>query len=158
MRSRNLVRTAGIAVSMAVATAVSAQDIVKVGMVMPLTGPLAAAGQQVVAGARLYMKQKGETVAGRKIELIVKDDASSGETGKRLIQELIVNEKIDVIGGGLTADLLPSASLLTEAQSLRSSCFQVRPPSWRNRHSSSGRVARSPNPPRSWRTGRSRAA
>jgi branched-chain amino acid transport system substrate-binding protein len=116
MRSRNLVRTAGIAVSMAVATAVSAQDIVKVGMVMPLTGALAAAGQQVVAGARLYMKQKGETVAGRKIELIVKDDASSGETGKRLIQELIVNEKIDVIGGGLTADLLPSASLLTEAQ------------------------------------------
>jgi branched-chain amino acid transport system substrate-binding protein len=116
MLSRNLVRTAGIAVSMAVATAASAQDVVKVGMVMPMTGALAAAGQQVIAGARLYMKQHGDMVAGRKVELIVRDDASSGETGKRLIQELIVNEKIDVIGGGLTADLLPSASLLTEAQ------------------------------------------
>jgi Periplasmic binding protein len=40
----------------------------------------------------------------------------SGENGKRLIQELIVNEKVDVIGGGPTADLLPSAPLLTEAQ------------------------------------------
>jgi branched-chain amino acid transport system substrate-binding protein len=116
MLSRNLVWTAGIAVSMAAATAASAQDLVKVGMVMPMTGVLAAAGQQVIAGARLYMKQHGDMVAGRKVELIVRDDASSGETGKRLIQELIVNEKIDVIGGGPTADLLPSASLLTEAQ------------------------------------------
>ena len=85
-------------------------------MVMPMTGALAAAGQQVLAGARLYMKQHGETVAGKKIELIVKDDASSGETGKRLIQELIVNDKVDVIGGGLTADLMPSAPLFTETK------------------------------------------
>ena len=46
----------------------------------------------------------------------MRDDASSGETGKRLIQELIVNDKVDVIGGGLTADLMPSAALITEAQ------------------------------------------
>ena len=91
-------------------------DAVKIGMVMPMTGPLAAAGQQVLAGARLYIKQHGDTVAGKQIELVVRDDASSGETGKRLIQELIVNDKVDVIGGGLTADLLPSAPLLTEAQ------------------------------------------
>ena len=94
----------------------SAQNIVKVGMVMPMTGALAAAGRQVVAGARLYMKQHGDMVAGRQIELVVKDDASSAETGKRLLQELIVNEKVDIIGGGLTADLLASASLITEAQ------------------------------------------
>jgi branched-chain amino acid transport system substrate-binding protein len=85
-------------------------------MVMPMTGPLAAAGQQVIAGARLYIKQHGDRVAGKQIELIVRDDASSGETGKRLIQELVVNDKVDVIGGGLTADLIPSAPLLTEAQ------------------------------------------
>ncbi len=100
----------------AAASGASAQNAVKIGMVMPMTGMLAGAGQQVVAGARLYIKQHGATVAGRQIELIVKDDASSGENGKRLIQELIVSEKIDVIGGGLTADLLPSAPLLTEAQ------------------------------------------
>jgi branched-chain amino acid transport system substrate-binding protein len=100
----------------ATASSSNAQNAVKIGMVMPLTGTLASAGQQVIAGTRLYIKQHGDTVAGRQIELIVKDDASSGETGKRLIQELIVNEKVDVIGGGLTADLLPSAPLLTEAQ------------------------------------------
>jgi branched-chain amino acid transport system substrate-binding protein len=104
------------AISIATAASAAAQGTVKVGMVMPMTGPLAAAGQQVIAGARLYIKQHGDRVAGKQIELIVRDDASSGETGKRLIQELVVNDKVDVIGGGLTADLIPSAPLLTEAQ------------------------------------------
>jgi branched-chain amino acid transport system substrate-binding protein len=117
MSKPSLFRAAAIFVlSTAAAGSAGAQDAVKIGMVMPLTGPLAAAGQQVLAGARLYMKQHGETVAGKKIELIVRDDASSGETGKRLIQELIINDKVDVIGGGLTADLFASASLITEAQ------------------------------------------
>jgi branched-chain amino acid transport system substrate-binding protein len=62
------------------------------------------------------MRQHGDIVAGRQIELVVKDGASSAETGKRLLQELIVNEKVDIIGGGLTADLLAGASLITEAQ------------------------------------------
>ena len=108
--------TAVVAISIATVASATAQGTVKVGMVMPMTGPLAAAGQQVIAGARLYIKQHGDRVAGKQIELIVRDDASSGETGKRLIQELVVNDKVDVIGGGLTADLIPSAPLLTEAQ------------------------------------------
>jgi branched-chain amino acid transport system substrate-binding protein len=95
---------------------VCAQDIIKLGMVMPLTGPLATAGQQVLAGARLYIRQHGDTVAGKRIELIVRDDASSAENGKRLIQEAIVNDKVDIVGGGLTADLLGSAMLITEAK------------------------------------------
>jgi branched-chain amino acid transport system substrate-binding protein len=105
-----------VAISIATVASAAAQSTVKVGMVIPMTGPLAAAGQQVIAGARLYIKQHGDRVAGKQIELIVRDDASSGETGKRLIQELVVNDKVDVIGGGLTADLIPSAPLLTEAQ------------------------------------------
>jgi len=108
--------TAVVAISIATVASATAQGTVKVGMVMPMTGPLAAAGQQVIAGARLYIKQHGDRVAGKQIELIVRDDASSGETGKRLIQELVVNDKVDVIGGGPTADLIPSAPLLTEAQ------------------------------------------
>lgn len=104
------------AISIATLASAAGQGTVKVGMVMPMTGPLAAAGQQVIAGARLYIKQHGDRVAGKQIELIVRDDASSGETGKRLIQELVVNDRVDVIGGGLTADLIPSAPLLTETQ------------------------------------------
>jgi len=116
MSKRSLFRAAVFVVSTAAAGSAGAQDTVKVGMVMPMTGPLAAAGQQVLAGARLYMKQHGDIVAGKKIELMVRDDASSGETGKRLIQELIVNDKVDVIGGGPTADLLPSAGIITETR------------------------------------------
>jgi branched-chain amino acid transport system substrate-binding protein len=117
MLSRCIVRTAVIlGVAAFAVDSAGAQSTVKVGMVMPMTGALATAGQQVVAGARLYIKQHGDKVAGKQIELIVKDGASSAETGKRLVQELIVNDKVDIIGGGLTAELLPSASLFTEAR------------------------------------------
>src|SRR5215470_861894 len=93
-----------------------AQDTIKVGMVMPMTGVLGAAGQQVVAGARFYMQQHGDTVAGRKIELIVKDDGTVPDVGRRLTQELIANDKIDLLAGGLTADLLASAALINETK------------------------------------------
>src|SRR3978361_2380856 len=105
MLKRSFFGAASLVLSIALMGGASAQGTVKIGMVMPLTGPLASAGQQVLAGARLYVKQHGDAVAGKKIELIVKDGASSGETGKRLIQELIVNDKVDFIGGGVTADL-----------------------------------------------------
>jgi len=116
MPRKCLLGAAVVAISIATVASAAGQGTVKVGMVMPMTGPLAAAGQQVIAGARLYIKQHGDRVAGKQVELIVRDDASSGETGKRLIQELVVNDKVDVIGGGPTADLIPSAALLTEAQ------------------------------------------
>jgi branched-chain amino acid transport system substrate-binding protein len=109
-----LVMPLGIAVAMTGGTA--AQDTVKIGMVMPLTGTLASAGKQVVAGARLYMSQHGNVVASKQIELVVKDGTSSFEVGKRLIQESIINDKADIIAGGLTGDLLASASLITEAK------------------------------------------
>jgi branched-chain amino acid transport system substrate-binding protein len=116
MPRKYVLSAAVLAASIAVPGAAGAQGTVKIGMVMPMTGPLAAAGQQVIAGARLYIKQHGDAVAGKRIELIVRDDASSGETGKRMIQELVVNDKVDIIGGSLTADLMASAPLLTEAQ------------------------------------------
>jgi branched-chain amino acid transport system substrate-binding protein len=98
------------------AQGVAAQDTVKVGMVMPLTGTLADAGKQVVAGARLYMSQHGDTVAGKRIEVVVKDDTSSAETAKRLIQEAIINDRIDVLAGGPTAGLMAAAPVITEAK------------------------------------------
>src|SRR5690242_9436820 len=91
-------------------------DTVRVTLVMPMTGALAAAGQQVVAGARLYLAQNGDSVAGKKIELVVKDDGSSFEVGRRLIQQAIVNEKTDVIGGGLTGTLMAAAPVISEAK------------------------------------------
>jgi branched-chain amino acid transport system substrate-binding protein len=117
MLNKRIIRTIlAFSLGSGMAGAAFAQDTVKLGMVMPLTGALATAGQQVIAGARLYISQHGDVVAGKRIELLVKDDASSADTGKRLIQESIVNDKVDIIGGGLTADLLASAALITEAK------------------------------------------
>lgn len=107
---------ASVAIAIATAGGAAAQSTVKVGMVMPLTGTLADAGKQVVAGARLYMAEHGVTVAGKRVELIVKDDASSYETGKRLIQEAIVNDKVNIIAGGTSGDLFAAAPVITAAK------------------------------------------
>ena len=94
----------------------AAQETVKIGIIMPMTGGLAAIGKQVVGAARLYMQQNGDTVAGKKIQLIVKDDAGVPDNSKRLAQEMIVNDKVSVIGAGLTPSALSIAPLATEAK------------------------------------------
>jgi len=94
----------------------SAQETVKVGLVQSMTGPFNTVGKAAVNGARLYMQQHGDTVAGKKIELIVKDDGSVPDVGKRLAQELIVNDKIAILGAGITPSALTVAPLATEAK------------------------------------------
>src|SRR5262252_84224 len=83
----------------ALITAGSAQEVVKVGLILPMTGPQASTGKQIAAAARLYLEQMGAIVAGKKIELILKDDGAVPETTKRVAQELIVNEKVKFIAG-----------------------------------------------------------
>ena len=94
-----------------------AQETVKVGLLVPLSGPFTPTGKQMVAGAKLYMQQNGDTVAGKKIELIVKDDGGNPDNTKRLAQELIVNDKVSVLAGfALTPGALAVAPLATEAK------------------------------------------
>ena len=106
----------GVAAAAATPRIAKAQNVVRVGMVMPLTGTLADAGKQVVAGARLYMDRHGDSAAGTRIELTVRDDASSFDVGKRLIQEAIVDGKVNIIAGGTTGDLFAGAPIITEAK------------------------------------------
>jgi branched-chain amino acid transport system substrate-binding protein len=94
----------------------AAQDTIKIGLVMPMTGILGPVGKQAVAGARLYMAQHGDTVAGRKIELIVRDDASLPDNSKRITQELLVSDKVAILGGGLTPNVLAIAPLVNESK------------------------------------------
>src|SRR6202790_4506764 len=70
-----------------------AQGTVKIGLVLPMTGGQASTGKQIDNAVKLYMQQKGDTVAGKKIEIILKDDAAVPDNTKRLAQELIVNDK-----------------------------------------------------------------
>ena len=106
-----------------------AEDTVKVGLLVPLSGPFTPTGKQMVAGAKLYMQQNGDTVAGKKIELIVKDDGGNPDNTKRLAQELIVNDKVSVLAGfALTPGALAVAPLATEAKVLEISMLAAAAP------------------------------
>jgi branched-chain amino acid transport system substrate-binding protein len=93
-----------------------AEEVVKVGIVMPTTGTFAAAGRQVLAGIRQFAQQHCDTVAGKKIQLIVRDDASIPDLSKRIAQELIVADHVSVIGAGPTPNALAIAPLSREAR------------------------------------------
>jgi branched-chain amino acid transport system substrate-binding protein len=95
----------------------SAADTVKIGLIVPMTGGQASTGKQLDNAVRLYIQQHGDVVAGKKIEIILKDDAANPENTKRLTQELIVNEKVDIIAGfGITPAALAAAPLATQAK------------------------------------------
>ena len=88
----------------------SAQEGLKVGLILPMTGPFASTGRQIQAAARLYIQQHGDAIAGKKIQLIVKDDGGVADVTKRLAQELITHEKVSVLAGfGLTPLALATA-------------------------------------------------
>jgi branched-chain amino acid transport system substrate-binding protein len=96
---------------------VAAQEVVKIGLIIPLTGPFTTTGKQLEAAARLYMQQNGTTVAGKKIELVVRDDAGRAENTARIAGELIQNDKVSFIAGfGLTPLAMASAPIATNAK------------------------------------------
>ncbi len=98
-------------------TGALAQEAIKIGLILPLTGPFTPTGRQIEAGARLYMQQHGDTVAGRKLQLIVKDDGNVADATKRIAQELIANDKIAILAGfGLTPLALAAAPLSAQAK------------------------------------------
>jgi branched-chain amino acid transport system substrate-binding protein len=106
-----------LALGALVAVAANAQDSVKVGLILPMTGPQASTGKQIDAAVKLYMQQKGATVAGKKIEVLVKDDGAVPDNTRRLAQELIVNDKVAVVAGfGVTPAALAVAPLATQAK------------------------------------------
>ena len=99
------------------ASGASAQESVKIGLILPMTGPFTSTGKQIDAAVRLYMQENGATVAGKKVEVILKDDTGNADTTKRLAQELIVNEKVAFLAGfGLTPLALATAPLSTQAK------------------------------------------
>ncbi|HEY4999797.1 MAG TPA: ABC transporter substrate-binding protein, partial [Usitatibacter sp.] len=110
--------SAAAAVAASLPRAARAADPVRIGLVIPLTGPFASTGRQIEAAVRLYMQRNGDTVAGQKVELLVRDDTGlAPETTKRLSQELITRDKVSFLAGfGLTPLALATAPLATEAK------------------------------------------
>lgn len=118
MRRRGFIQAAGAAaITLALSGAASAQEMVKVGLILPMTGSFASTGRQIEAAAKLYMQQNGDMVAGKKVQLVLKDDTGVADVTKRLAQELIVNDKVAVLAGfGLTPLALAVAPLATQAK------------------------------------------
>jgi branched-chain amino acid transport system substrate-binding protein len=94
-----------------------AEDAVKIGLILPMTGGQASTGKQIDNAIKLYMKQHGDTVAGKKIEIVLKDDGAVPDKTKTAAQELIVNDKVNFIAGfGVTPAALAAAPLATQAK------------------------------------------
>jgi branched-chain amino acid transport system substrate-binding protein len=115
MLRRYLSVAVGIAAGALVSTGAVAQDI-KIGLVLPLTGGLSAVGKQVQAGVKLYVDKNGSSIGGKKVDLIIKDDGGVPDNSKRLAQELIVNDKVAVIGSGLTPSAMAIGPLSTQGK------------------------------------------
>src|SRR5580698_11005405 len=99
------------------AGAALAQDSVKIGFILPMTGQQQSTGKQISAGIKLFMAQQGDTVAGKKVELIIKDDGAIPDNTKRIAQDLIVNDKVSFLAGfGITPAAMAVAPLSVEAK------------------------------------------
>jgi len=117
LRRQIVTGAVAIAIATFAAGGVAAQDTVKIGLILPMTGPFTSTGKQIVAAIRLYMQQNGSTVAGKKIDLVVRDDAAIPDNTKRIAQELIANDKVNFLAGfGITPTALAVAPLATQAK------------------------------------------
>jgi branched-chain amino acid transport system substrate-binding protein len=98
----------------------NAQGTVKIGVIAAFSGQFADTAAQIDNGIKLYMKQHGDTVAGKKIEIIRKDTGGPNpDVAKRLAQELIVRDKVDILAGfTLTPEALGAAGAAEEAKKL----------------------------------------
>jgi branched-chain amino acid transport system substrate-binding protein len=110
---------AGLALAAALAAggAHAQSDSIKIGVLLPMTGQQASTGKQIDAAIKLWMAQTGGKVAGRKVEVIVKDDAGVPDTTRRLAQELVVNDKVVALGGfGITPAAMATAPIATQSK------------------------------------------
>jgi branched-chain amino acid transport system substrate-binding protein len=117
MLKRIIVAAMGLLVGALPASVARAQQTVKIGLIVSMTGQQASTGKQVKAGVDLYLKEHGDTVAGEKIDVLLRDSSSIPDNTRRLAQDLVTNEKVDVIAGfEITPAALSAAPIATEAK------------------------------------------
>jgi branched-chain amino acid transport system substrate-binding protein len=99
-------------------TTARAEETIKVGIIAAFSGPFADYGKQMDAGIKAFMKLNGDRVAGKRVEIILKDTTGPApEVAKRLAQELVVRERVDFLAGfGLTPEALAVAEIATQAK------------------------------------------
>jgi branched-chain amino acid transport system substrate-binding protein len=131
-----IVGLTGAAALLAAASVANAQGTVKIGLIMPYSGQFADTATQMDNAIKLYVKQHGDTVAGKKIEFIRKDTGGiAPDVAKRLAQELITRDKVDIIGGLIltpntlaVADVSASAKTFTVIMNAATSIITTKSP------------------------------
>ena len=115
---RILVTLCSLVATLFLASVVHAQGAIKIGLIMPYSGQFADTATQMDNAIKLYVKQKGDSVAGRKIEFIRKDTGGiAPDVAKRLAQELVVRDKVDILAGFvLTPNAMAAGDVSTEAK------------------------------------------
>ncbi len=107
----------GIAAASTALSAHAQSDTVKIGVILPMTGPSASTGRQIDAAIKLWVAQNGGKAGGKKVEVLVKDDAGVADTTRRLAQELVVNDKVVALAGfGLTPLALATSPIATQSK------------------------------------------
>jgi len=92
--------------------------VIRIGITLPLSGTYASEGVQYQNGIRLFQSLHGTTVAGRPVEVLIRDDQGiAGDLARRLLQEMIARERVDMVSGfSFTPTALSSATLVTQAR------------------------------------------
>lgn len=118
MKLHRRFKLGAIAALLFAGSAAHAADDIKIGMILPMSGPFSSYGQQILNGAQLYIQEHGDTIGDRKVTLIIKDDTGvAPEISRRSAQELIVQDKVDILAGfGLTPSAFAVAPLSTQAK------------------------------------------
>jgi branched-chain amino acid transport system substrate-binding protein len=118
MQKRQFIQGAVLSAVALASTVAAAQDnTFKIGLILPMTGPFASTGKQIEAAVKLYVAQNGNTIAGKKVEIILKDDTSAPDVTKRIAQEMVVNDQVNVLAGfGLTPLALATAPIATQSK------------------------------------------
>ncbi len=118
MKFIKLLGTMTLAAGVLAASAAAQAKDLAIGLVMPMSGPFAAHGKQIKHGIDLYLAEHDNMLGGRKVKLIVKDDTGiAPAVAKRLAQELIIKDKVDILAGfTLTPNAFSVAPLATEAK------------------------------------------
>src|SRR3984957_18111096 len=98
-----LASSAGVVAAFRFAPAIAQTTPFKIGLLTVKTGPLAQGGIQMEQGIAVFLKEKTNTLAGRKIEFISADTGGNPAGAKTKAQELIDRDKVNVIVGPLAA-------------------------------------------------------
>ena len=118
MRQRTALRgMAAIGLTLCLSAAFGQAQPFKIGFILPMTGQSASTGRQEEAAIKLFVAQNGSTVAGRKVEVIIRDDGAVADNTRRIAQEMVVNDKVDVLAGfGITPTALAVAPIATQSK------------------------------------------